>query len=214
MSESRKDLVNQRTELISMLQGDWPVDTNIKSVNRKGLRIGVAFFVAGFLFFCLIGPVLAILTVANGTFNPQISIFEFAGMMVLMMIIFGGIAYACVHIQLMWNRQFGPIVIEGAELIWAKKKGHVPERLNLETLEQTVSYKGEGQQGAGFFFKLMGRSARMFSKHMLLSPGEHNTPKITPVVFVDGDQLIQMLMDIAQINTKLLELDESSASES
>ncbi len=213
MSQSHEGLLNQRTELISSLQGDWPVDTNLKSINRKGLRIGASLIIAGFIFFIVIGPVLAIMTVANGTFNPQISIFEFAGMMILMMIIFGGIAFTCVHIQLMWNRRFDPVVIEGSNLVWSKRKGHVPERLNLETLEQVVSYKGGGQPGSGFFFRLMGRSARMVSKHMLLSPGEHNTPKITPAVFVDGDQLIQMLMDLAQINTKLLELDESSASE-
>lgn len=209
MSQPLEELIRQRDELIEQLQGEWAIDSSLKSISRKGAWIGFRIFIAGVIFACVFTPLMFALEMIRGNVNIKISILDFAWVMFIMMVIFGVIGFLCVHIQSLWYRRFDPIRVEDSHLSWNKKKGHVFELLNLENLTGAYQFQDGGPGSSRLFVRLMGRSVGMYIKHMFISKGDHNTPRFTPVMFTDGEVLIEYLTEIAQINRSIKELNES-----
>jgi hypothetical protein len=204
-----EELIARRDAVIAELQGEWAIDRDMKSLNRKAIRLGGIIFVAGMAFALVLFPIIYVTAQGQQKVNMRTGLVGFGLMMLALMAIFAGIAFCCVHIQAWWYRRFDSIFVDGRQLVWDKRKGHIPEALSLHGLNQVACIQGGGQPGHGLFMKLMGSSAKMISKHMLISPGEHNTPKFTPAMFIDGDQLIGYLEQVAEINAKIKELDDS-----
>lgn len=235
-AESRAELIARRDEVIELLQGEWEIDKELASVNRKAIRLGVFVFVAGLVFAAVLFPCIYFISHAQGRVNLLNGIFGFGFTMFALMSIFGGIVFGGVHIEAWWHRQLKPIVVDGHHLVWNKKKGFVPERVNLHTLHSVFTVNGDDpvfDPAGSILMKTIGLLSRIVMPRpfggprlpaeaphepnvylggfILLSPNEHNTPKISPAMFVEGNRLIHLLFDVAAFNTKINELEEESA---
>lgn len=217
-AQARDELIANRDEVIEQLQGEWAIDKDIKSVNRKAIRLGVMLFVAGTLVTIILFFFVYLTAQGQEKANMQGGLIELVFMLLGLMWFFGGLVYAGVHINGWWHRKLNPIEVDGHKLVWNKKKGFVPERVSLLGLQQVVSPGGNDFVFAPMesvfvklLAKLMGSSGGTIGACMLISHGEHNTPKISSAMFVEGNRLIQLLVEVAAINTKLNELDKPKA---
>ena len=217
-AQTREELITKRDEIIEQLQGEWAIDKDIKSVNRKAIRLGGMLFVAGTLVTIMFVFFAYLTAQGQEKANMQGGLIELVFMLLGFMWFFGGLVYAGVHINGWWHRKLNPIEVDGHKLVWNKKKGFVPERVSLLGLQQVVIPGGNdfvfAPMESVFIFlweKLMGSSGGTIGACMLLSPGEHNTPKISSAMFVEGNRLVQLLVEVAVINTKLKELDKPKA---
>lgn len=208
-TQSREELIARRDEIIEQLQGEWAIDKDWKSIRGKALRAGLMLFVGAIILLCVFFPIMYLIEKIKGTLNMQISIIEFAGIMAVVMFVIAAIGSGCAMIQSWFYRKTGPIVVEGSVLTWDRGKGRVPERLHLESLSQVAAIVSSGGYGGSVIFRMLGASATLYSKHMLVSEHDKNSPQIVPGVLSEGNCLIQLLFDIAAINTKLNELEEA-----
>lgn len=236
MGESREELIAKRDEIIEQLQGEWAIDKDIKSTNRKALRLGRLIIVAGMVLIVVIFPGMYLFTSGEERANLLDGAGEFGLTMLALMAFFGGLVFVGTHVQAWWHRKLNPILVDGHRLVWNKKKGFVPERLNLHTLYSMITNEPNDMvldPGGTIFVKLLGVVAKLSSRFggssrpvsdaelamgafacfYPQSPGELNSPKIMPSMFVDGDRLVKLLIEVAAINTKLNELDEADKPE-
>ncbi len=216
MGESSEELMAKRDELIEQLQGEWAIDKDIKSTNRKAIRLGGLIIVAGMALIIVIFPGMYFVASGEERANVLDGAGEFGLIMFALMAFFGGLVFVGTHAQAWWHRKLNPIVVDGHRLVWNKKKGFVPERVSLLGLEQVVTPGGDDVVFAplesGFKMlleKMMGSSGGAFGTCILGSPGEHNTPKISSAMFIEGERLIRLLFEVAAINTKLNEFEEA-----
>lgn len=237
--QTREELITKREEIIVQLQGEWAIDKCVKSVNCKAKRIGLLVFVVGLVFSLVLVVLLPFFSAENAESESDLSFLGFMLLFVAMMGVFGLISYGIVHAQSSWYRQFGPIVVEGHRLVWNKKKGFVPERLNLHTLYSMITNETDDmvdmvlEPGSFIFVKLLGVVTKLSSRFggslrpvsdaelamgayacfYPQSPGELNAPKIMPSMFVEGNRLVKLLIEVAAINTKLNEIEEAGKPE-
>ena len=208
MSQSHGNLIRKRDDLIDHLQGEWGIESDKSKVNRLALRAALIFFGSGFCFLILLYVVMYPFreTGADYSIGPLLLVLvPFLG-------IFALITYACIQFYGIWCRRLNPLTVDGPHLVWNKRKGYVPERLNLHSLTQVYGYEGQGVGGGAllvWIMKHLGESTfDSVNPCVFISAGDHNPPKITPGMFEDGKQLIELLEQIASINTQLNELNQ------
>lgn len=207
---SQEELIAKRDALIEQLQGEWAVDADWKSIRLKAFRVGLCLWVGGMMLTFVIFPIMYVLARLNGTFNMQVSLIEFIGLMAAVLFCLAGIGSICVTIQSWFYRNHRPIEVDGALLKWDKGKGFVVEKLHLESLTEVADTVSTGY-GVSWIFRSLGSSATLYSKHILVSEKDKNAPRITPGVFRNGLTLISLLKEIASINVQLNELATDDA---
>jgi len=207
MSATQKELIAQRDELIGMLEGEWAIDKDWKSIRGKAFRVGLTIFLGGMIFSCIIFPIAYVSAKLKGTLNIQASGLELVGTMAAFMFIIGAIGFGCAMIQAWIYRNSEPIVVDAKLLSWDRGKGHVTELLHLESLRRVSDLVSSGGAGGSVIARMLGSSAMQYSKHLLISEHDKNTPKITPGVFSEGVLLVKLLKELAAINTKINELN-------
>ena len=208
MSESRDELIARRDALIEQLQGEWAVDTNWKSIAGKAVRLGLCLWLGGMIFLFVFFVVMYSINKYNGTLNIQISIIDFFAFMALFLLGLSLMGSCCAMIQTWFYRNKNPIQVEGELLLWEKGKGFVTEKLHLESLSEVADTLSTGQ-GASWIFRMLGSSATMYSKHILVSKIDKNAPRITPGVFQNGLELIYLLKEIAELNRNINSMNQS-----
>jgi len=216
MNRSREELVQNRDEIIERLQGEWPVDKDIKSVDRKARRVGMVLLSVMTVLW-VFG--ILIVTPFRDTTQHTMSLSEF--FMILLIgpaigLVLGLAIYGYLHAQSAWYRRFGPIVIQDHQLVWNKRPGFVPEKLDLHRLIEVFKPEQESpgamqwaQSGVWInsIVRRFGINAMDNSTVcMFISPGEHNTPKIRPVLFQDGPKMVSLLEQVAEINKAIKDL--------
>ncbi len=210
MSESRDELIARRDALIEQLQGEWAVDVDKRSMNRKAILAALISMAATAVFFAIVVPVM-MFTHTEPNQSKDVSIIElllgFGGFDLVV----GAVFYVYIWGHAFWYRRLNPIVIDENLLVWNKRKGFVPERLDLLNVTSVSRYDGTGS--SKFFMSLINRlergSTTSLSPVMFGSMGELNTPKIIPAMFKDGHRFISSIELIAEINTQLKQMDES-----
>lgn len=202
-----EDLIAQRDEIIEQLQGEWAIDKDWKSIRGKAFRAGLMLFAGTMIFLCVLFPVMYLIHKLKGTLDMQISIIEFAGVMAVFVFVMAAIGSGCAMIQSWFYRKSKPIVVDNEILTWDRGKGRVIERLHLESLNRVAAIVSSGGYGGSVVFRMIGSSATLYSKHMLVSEHDKNTPQIYPGVFSEGLQLIKLLKEVAAINTKINALE-------
>lgn len=216
MSESHEDLIAERDGLIDQLQGQWDIQKDKGATNRLALRLAGLIFFAGFLFSLIIAALSFVFiepqpTESGNAFHAG----EFILFLSFLSATFSFITYISIQIHALWWRQLNPLHVNGVQLVWKKRKGHVPERLNLHALTEVTGYEGEGVGGGKLFIwvvNLFGESTfSLVNPCIFVSKGDLSPPKISGAMFQDGDKLIGLLAEIGEVNTKLAEFksDES-----
>jgi hypothetical protein len=212
VSESKDELIAQRDALIEQLQGEWAVDVDKRSMNRKAMLAAIISMAGMTVFFAVIVPVL-ILTHSEPDQSPEWSVVEMLLFFGGCNLIVGAVFYVYIWGHAFWYGRLNPIVIDENRLVWNKRKGFVPERLDLLNVTSVSRYDGTGS--SKLFMNVINRlergSSTSLSPVMFGSMGEHNTPKIIPAMFKDGRRFINAIEQIAEINTQLKQLDESDS---
>ncbi|MBO6513104.1 MAG: hypothetical protein JJ974_03980 [Phycisphaerales bacterium] len=204
---SEHELLAQRDELIESIQGEWPIESDPKLTHRFALRSGA---LAAFVFWVLLGCIAAVTIMQNP--NPHSTLRQTitTAMMVVTVISLGisVIIYGAIRLQALWYKRYFPMVVSGSELVWNKRKGHVPERLGLHALTAVIRYEGDGvDAGRVVFFlaKLLDPyRSKALSPCIFVAQGYHNTPRFSPSMIQNGQLLIETLEDIADLNQQLL----------
>ncbi len=205
MSESPEELIARRDALIEQLQGEWVVDVDLRSMNRKAMVAAGISMLAFSVFITL--ALIAMFFTASSAENPLAGLVPF---FIAIVFIVGAAFYVYIWGHALWYRRLKPIVISENRLVWDKRKGFVPERLDLLNVSSVIRYDGSGSNRLvmGLINAMEKRSSTSLSPVILISRGEHNTPKIIPAMFKDGHKLITAIEKLAEINTKLDELIE------
>lgn len=209
MSESYEELIAARDDLIKQLQGQWDIQSDKKATNRLAIRTAGLVVVAGFVLLAVMSLSLLFVDPAPSKTGEESSI----GYLFLMFVPFFGsvglLIFAGIHVHAMWWRRLNPLHVDGAQLVWKKRKGHVPERLNLHALTEVTGYQGEGVGGGKLFIwvvNLFGESTfSLVNPCIFVSKGDLSPPKISGAMFQDGNKLIGLLVEIGEVNTKLAE---------
>lgn len=211
MSKLREELVARRDALIEQLQGEWVLEVDFRSINRKASLAALIVMVVTGLFF--------VLTVVGLSFTQAESVraenglfeFDFALLLIAFMLIAGFLVYMCIWAFGLWYRNLNPIQINANQLHWDKRKGFVPERMDLTRVHSAMRYDGAGSSRLvmGLINMLDRKSQTEFVQCAFFSRGEHNTPKFIPAMFKDGHRLVSTIEEIAKINTEISALDES-----
>jgi len=210
MNESRDELIARRDALIEQLQGEWAVDVDKRSMNRKAMLAAIISMVGMTAFFAVIVPVM-IFTHSEPDQSPEWSVVEMLLFFGGFNLIVGAVFYVYIWGHALWYRRLNPIVIDAHRLVWNKRKGFVPEKLDLHHVNSVIRYDGTGS--SKLFMNVINRLER--SSSTSLSPVifgtkvDHNTPKIIPAMFENGQKLIRTIEQIAELNTQLQQLDVS-----
>ena len=209
MSASREELIAQREALVEELQGEWPIDVDSKSMNRKALLAAIFSMIATTVFLAVLVPVLY-LTNRPKDKGADFSILEFTMYIGIFIFIVGGVFFVYIWGHAFWYRRLNPIVIDGHKLVWNKRKGFVTERLDLHNVSGVIRYDGAGSSRLvfGIINRLERSSTTSLSPVIFGSKGEHNTPKIIPSMLKDGHRFIRAIEQIAEINTQLQAIDK------
>lgn len=199
---SREELIAKRDEIIQKLQGEWTVDTSWKSIRVKAFRLGLCLWGGGMIFLLIIFPIMYGVKKTNGTLNMQIPFAEFFGMMALMLFGIAAIGSCCVMIQSWLYRNQSPFVVERTLLQLDKGKGHVLEKIDLESLNVVADTMSTGQ-GASWIFRWLGPSATLYSTHILASEKDMNAPRLKPGILSNGLELVALLKKLASLNVEI-----------
>ena len=110
----------------------------------------------------------------------------------------------------LWYRKLNPIEISGTRVVWAKRKGYVPEKMDLTRVQSVLRYDGSGSSRLmmGLINAMDRRSQTSFMQCVCISRGEHNAPRLIPAMFRDGHRLITTIEEIAGINERLEKMGE------
>lgn len=211
MSQSCGNLIRKRDELIDQLQGEWDIQRDKSKVNRLALRAARILFASGFCFLILLYVVMYPFREVGADYS--------LGPLLLVLVPFLGffalVTYASIRFYGMWCRRLQPLAVDGSQLVWNKKKGYVPERLDLHNLTKVYGYEGQGVGGGAilvWIMKHLDESAfDSVNPCQFISAGDHNPPKIAPGMFNEGKKLIDLLEQIASINTQINELTQGSS---
>lgn len=210
MNESRDELIARRDALIEQLQGEWAVDVDKRSMNRKAILAALISMAGMTVFLAVIVPVL-IFTHYESEQPVEWSVVEMLLFFGGVNLVVGAVFYVYIWGHAFWYRRLNPLVIDKNRLVWNKRKGFVPERLDLLNVTSVSRYDGTGS--SKLFMNVINRlergSSTSLSPVIFGSMGEHNTPKIIPAMFKDGHRLINAIEQIAEINTQLKQLDVS-----
>lgn len=202
---SREELIARRDELIDSIQGEWVIRAGSGAANRSGLVLGLATLIA--LLLLSLPPIAVITLLDSGSgwrdFLDASLVFSLFGL------VMGAVVYFCVHARAALYRRMRPMVVRGSELLWNKRDGHVPERVDLHSLSQVVHYQvaafvGLSRATIGLFRGTTNRGeAAPVEPCMLMAPGDLNAPWFTPGMFEDGVRLLATLKRIAELNSSL-----------
>jgi|GEM_PF-1904382 len=214
MSSAYEELIVQRDAIITDLQGEWPVDTQAGAPNVCAFKAAIQMFVSVMILFAM----AMAMVVLTGQFDSEDGSMDLGGVVPVFLgfaAFFGVVIYVLVLSLLIKHRKQGPLVITGSDLVWAKRKGFVPERMGLCRVTQVITAGAHfGTVGmpshrlVAWFMGLFGGSLRLvLNQYMFYSQGDNNTPKFSPAVFEDGDRLVNSIKELAAINTKINELN-------
>ncbi|MGJ8637644.1 MAG: hypothetical protein ACSHX5_12445 [Phycisphaerales bacterium] len=206
---SEHELLAQRDELIGSIQGEWPVERDPKQTHKFAFRSSA---LVAFVFWIMLGSIGAVTVMQNP--NPHSTLLQTIGTTAMVVttisLVISIVVYGSIILQAWWYRRYSPMVVTDSELVWDKRKGHVPERLGLHALTGVVRYEGEGVDAGRVVFFLAKRldpyRAKQFSPCIFVAKGYHNTPRFSPSMFRDGQLLIETLEEIASLNQQIFNL--------
>ena len=212
MSESREELVARRDALIEQLQGEWELEVDSRSINRKAFLAALIVMVVTGLFFVM--TVIAMSFTQKESAQAENDLFDFGLLLITLMLIAGFLVYMSIWAFGLWYRKLNPIQVNANQLLWDKRKGFVPERMDLTRVHTAMRYDGAGSSRfvMGLINILDRKSQAEFVQCAFFSRGEHNTPKFIPAMFRDGHRLVSTIEEIAKINTEIAATDESAKS--
>jgi len=194
MSETREELIAQRDALIEQLQGEWAVDVDKRSMNRKAI---LAAIISMAIFFAVLLPVL-IFTRSEADQAVEWSVVDMLLFFGSFSFIVGAAFYVYIWGHAFWYRRLNPIVIDDHQFVWNKRKGFVPERLDLNHVHSVIRYDGTGSNK--LFMAVINRlergSSTSLSPVLFGTKVDHNTPKIIPAMFENGQKLISTIEQI------------------
>jgi len=203
MSQSREELINQRDELIEQLQGHWEIEADIRKANRLALRTGGVIVLGGLIF----TSVLLLFILPFSDKEIEISIWPLFLVLTPFFVLIAFVVGLFIHLYAAWFRRLKPIVVEGSQLVWNKRKGFVPERIQLHNLTEVYRYQGQYHDGGVFLLWIMKyvdkSTMDAVNPCMFVSKGDHNLPKIFPSMIKDGERFISLLEQVAIVNTEL-----------
>ena len=210
MSETREELIARRDTLIEQLQGEWAVDVDKRSMNRKAILAAIISMAGMAIFFAVLLPVL-IFTRSEADQAVEWSVVDMLLFFGSISFIVGAVFYVYIWGHAFWYRRLNPIVIDDHQLVWNKRKRFVPERLDLNHVHSVIRYDGTGS--SRLFMAVINRlergSSTSLSPVIFGTKVDHNTPKIIPAMFENGQKLISTIEQIAEINTQIEQLNKN-----
>lgn len=212
MSESREELVARRDALIEQLQGEWELDRSWGSVDRKLWKACFVWVIASAVVFYI--PVaLILLLVPRQDEHPLAAHLTIFVIGVGFGAIIAAMLYAIVHGHQMMLRRCEDFTVIDREFSRDCGKDFPTQRVHLDRLRDVDRPgQGGGYLNGSFMYEVIRafgvRSLDQSAFHSLISHGDHNTPGMRPMLVRNGDKLVELLTQLASVNTKLVELDE------
>ena len=207
MSNEFGELVRQRDSLISQIEGEWTIDADARAIHKLAVRAAVLTVITASIFMMILMLIASLMKNAQGS-GAGTGIWDVVLVFGGFMLIVASVVFVVVELHGVWYRRLNPMVISGNQLIWNKRKGYVPERMDLHKLTEVMGFTGAGVQGGGLLVwiakKIDPSGFISISPCVFIAQGEHNPPKFSPGIFRDGLRLISVLEQIASINSQLI----------
>lgn len=208
MSESNEELLARREALIEQLQGQWPLEVDTRSMNRKAIIAALITMLAAVVFTALM--VFVMMAAQSSEQRAELGLSWVAPFMLVVGFISGTAVFLYIWGFGLWYRKLNPLEINGTRVVWAKRKGYVPEKMDLTRVNSVLRYDGAGSSRLmmGLINVMDRRSQTSFMQCVCISRGEHNAPRLIPAMFRDGHRLITTIEEIAAINERLEKMGE------